>query len=68
MATKKIVIDIKENGEIKAETFGIEGIECIEELDKLMKDLVNSISHEEKKDEFEGRISNASKVKMKIGN
>ena len=39
MADKKIVIDIDDKGAIKAETFGMQGTECLEELDKLLKDL-----------------------------
>ena len=39
MAEKKIVVDIDETGEIKAETFGMQGTECLEDLDKLLKDL-----------------------------
>ena len=39
MANKKIVIDINDKGEIEAETFGMQGTECLNELDKLLKDL-----------------------------
>lgn len=39
MADKKIVIDIDNQGNINAETFGMQGIECLNELDKLLKDL-----------------------------
>ncbi len=39
MEEKKIVVDIKENGEINAETFGFKGAGCMEELDKLLKGL-----------------------------
>ena len=39
MADKKIVIDIDDKGAIKAETFGMQGTACLEELDKLLKDL-----------------------------
>ena len=39
MAEKKIVIDINEEGALHAETFGMQGTECIAELDKLMKDI-----------------------------
>ena len=39
MEGKKIVIDIDDKGVIKAETFGLQGVECLEELDKLLKDL-----------------------------
>lgn len=65
MSEKKIVIDISDKGEIKAETFGMQGIECLNELDKLLKDLAleNNIV---KKDEFfkEGTtVQNQTKVK-----
>ena len=39
MAEKKIVVDIKGNGEITAETFGFQGASCMAELDKLLKGL-----------------------------
>ena len=39
MAEKKIIIDINGKGELKAETFGMQGTECLEALDKLLKDL-----------------------------
>lgn len=51
MAEKKIVVDIKENGEINAETFGFQGASCMAELDKLLKGLVLE-SVTEKKPEF----------------
>ncbi len=65
MSEKKIVIDISDKGEIKAETFGMQGTECLNELDKLLKDLAleNNIV---KKDEFfkEGTtVQNQTKVK-----
>lgn len=65
MADKKIVIDINDKGEIKAETFGMQGVECLNELDKLLKDLAlkNNVV---KKDEYfkEGTTSqNIEKVK-----
>lgn len=65
MSEKKIVIDISDKGEIKAETYGMQGTECLNELDKLLKDLAleNNIV---KKDEFfkEGTtVHNQTKVK-----
>lgn len=65
MADKKIVIDINDKGEIRAETFGMQGVECLNELDKLLKDLAlkNNVV---KKDEFfkEGTTTqNLEKVK-----
>ena len=40
MSEKKIVIDISEDGSIHAETFGMHGVDCVVELDKLMKEIV----------------------------
>jgi len=65
MAEKKIVIDIDEDGSIKAETFGMHGTECLNELDKVLKDLALQ-SETVKKDEFfkEGTaVDNTLKVK-----
>ena len=39
MPEKKIVVNVSDTGEIDAETFNMEGTECLEELDKLLKDL-----------------------------
>ena len=39
MPEKKIVVNISDAGKIDAETFNMEGTECLEELDKLLKDL-----------------------------
>lgn len=65
MADKKIVIDIDDTGKIKAETFGMNGTECLDELDKLLKDLALQ-SNTTKKDEYfkEGTtVTNTIKVK-----
>ena len=65
MAEKKIVIDIDEEDLIKAETFGMHGTECLNELDKVLKDLALQ-SETVKKDEFfkEGTtVDNTLKVK-----
>lgn len=62
---KKIVIDINDKGEINAETFGMQGTECLSELDKLLKDLALE-SSTTKKEEFykEGTVvDNTIKVK-----
>ena len=67
MAEKKIVVDIKENGEIKAETFGFQGAGCLAELDKLLKGLAMETSTEKKPEFFsEGRVvDNTVKVEGK---
>lgn len=65
MPDKKIVIDINEKGEINAETFGMQGTECLEELDKILKDLALQ-TETVKKDEFfkgETAVDNTIKVK-----
>lgn len=55
MAEKKIVVDIKESGEIIAETFGFQGVTCVAELDKLLKGLaMESIT--EKKPSFSKKL------------
>lgn len=65
MKDKKIVINIDDKGAINAETFGMEGIECLEELDKLLKDLALETTTTKKEDFFkEGTIlHNTIKVK-----
>ena len=40
MAEKKIVVNINDKGEIDAETFGMQGTECLQELDKLLKEML----------------------------
>ena len=39
MKEYKIEIELDEKGNIKAETFGMEGSVCAEELDKMLKDI-----------------------------
>lgn len=51
MSEKRIVIDINEDGAIHAETFGMQGTECVVELDKLMKDIARQ-GKRRKKPEF----------------
>ena len=53
MAEKKIVVDIKENGEISAETFGFQGTSCMAELDKLLKGLAMETVTEKKPEFFD---------------
>lgn len=53
MAEKKIVVDIKENGEISAETFGFQGTSCMSELDKLLKGLAMETVTERKPEFFD---------------
>ena len=65
MSEKKIVIDINDKGEINAETFNMEGTECLDELDKILKDLALE-TETTKKDEFfknSTKVDNTIKVK-----
>lgn len=65
MPEKKIVVNISDTGEIDAETFNMEGTECLEELDKLLKDLALESKTTKKEDFFRNstKVDNAIKVK-----
>ncbi len=65
MADKKIVIEINDKGEINAETFGIQGIECLNELDKLLKDLALETTTNKKPEFFKECIAENNTVKAK---
>ncbi len=67
MEEKKIVIKIGEDGSLNAETFGMYGTECIDEIDKLMKDIANSGTHTKKKEFFEQKATVQQVVKNKNG-
>jgi hypothetical protein len=61
MAEKKIVVDIKGNGEITAETFGFQGANCMAELDKLLKGLALETVTEKKPEFFdEARVTDTT--------
>lgn len=62
MKDKQIIIDIDKEGNIYAETFNIEGIECIDELNKLMKEIAVLSSDEKKPEYFKKKIKNSEKV------
>lgn len=62
MADKKIVIQLDDKGGINAETFGMAGTECIDELDKLMKGLALSVTTEKKKEFFDQETTVSNKV------
>ena len=65
MPEKRIVIDIDNQGKIEAETFEMQGAECLEELDKLLKDLALE-SQVTKKDEFyKNSIATEKTIKIK---
>ena len=65
MPEKKIVVNISDTGEIDAETFNMEGTECLEELDKLLKDLALESETTKKPELFKKstKVDNTIKVK-----
>ena len=65
MPEKKIVVNISDTGEIDAETFNMEGTECLEELDKLLKDLAIEYKTTKKEHFFRNstKVDNTIKVK-----
>ena len=65
MAEKRIIIDINEEGALHAETFGMQGTECIAELDKLMKDIARIGERTKKPEYFKEGISADTFVKVK---
>ena len=54
MIEKRIAIDIDKDGKLHAETFGMVGTECIDELDKLLKGLALATEYK-KKEEYYGQ-------------
>lgn len=64
MLEKKIVVNIKETGEIDAETFGFQGVSCMAELDKLLKGLALEITTEKKPEYFKEGVSADNTVKV----
>ena len=65
MSEKKIVIKIDDKGSINAETFGMVGAECVDELDKLMKDIALRGSRNKKPEFFEQEVQSSAKMKIK---
>lgn len=57
MEEKKIVIQIGEDGSLNAETFGMYGTECIDEIDKLMKDIALAGTHHKKPEFYEQKTT-----------
>ena len=65
MSEKKIVVNISDTGEIDAETFNMEGTECLEELDRLLKDLALESKTTKKEDFFRNSTKNDNTIKVK---
>ena len=64
MAEKKIVINIDDKGSIDAETFGIQGTECLSVLDKLLNDLALEVETDKKEDFFKEGTTNETSIKV----
>ena len=64
MAEKKIVIDINEEGTLHAETFGMQGTECIAELDKLMKNIARHGRSTKKPEYFKEGVATDNTIKV----
>jgi len=65
MKEKKIVIDISQNGEIKAEAFGMVGPSCVEEINKLLKDLALETSSYKKPEYYQQGVEASRAVTVK---
>ncbi len=65
MEEKKIVIKIDEDGNLNAETFGMHGTECIDEIDKIMKDIARAGTHQKKPEFYEQKTTSVSNVSNK---
>jgi hypothetical protein len=63
MKEYKIEIEIDENGNIKAETKGMEGEVCVSELDGILEGL-GEISEEKKKPEYYKKQKTTNRVKV----
>jgi hypothetical protein len=64
MKEKRIVIEIDSKGNVHAETFHMEGIDCVDEIHKLMKDLATLKSNQNKPEYYKNKLSNNEKVKI----
>lgn len=66
MAEHKITITIDENGEIKAETFGIKGEMCLDELKALLDTETNLLSVKKTDEYFQKeKVQIQSKIQNK---
>ena len=67
MNEKKIVVSIDSKGNLKSETFGMQGTECIDELDKLLKDIARNGNIRKKPEFYNQKINLNNKVSNKNG-
>jgi len=63
---KKIIINIDKNGNVEAETFGIQGTACMAEIDKLMKDLALVSESTKKPEYFKTKVDIKTTVKIGV--
>ena len=64
MPEKKIIININDKGIIDAETFDMEGPECLEQLDKLLKDLSLESKTTKKPEYFKNSTKTDNTIKI----
>lgn len=62
---KSIVVEIDLEGNIHAETFQMEGADCIEEIHKLMKDIATLKLDEKKPEYYKIKVKNQVKQEIK---
>lgn len=67
MTEKKIVVKIDSKGNLNAETFGMYGTECLDELDKLLKNIARNGKTTKKQEFYEQRTTLNNKVSNKNG-
>lgn len=67
MEEKKIIVEIDNKGNLKAETFGMQGTECLDELDKLLKDIARNGTTIKKREFYEQKTILNNKVSNKNG-
>lgn len=63
MADEKITIVIDENGEISIKTRGILGPTCVDEVNRLIEDLVLATDYK-KTDEFYAKVQKTTKTQV----
>jgi len=65
MQEYNVVIEIDEDGNIKAETKGMKGEVCVNELDEILKDLDGKHSFKNKPEFYQKTVKENNKVNLK---
>ncbi len=65
MKEYKIKVEIDDLGKISAETFGIEGIECVDELTELLQE-VGEVEKIKKKPEYYVKVAVKNKINQGV--